>query len=208
MSRHAFFEPDARSRTAAAVRELEKLTSAEVVVALRKSSGSYRAADFLFGGLLALATLAAIVFVPAAIDPVTAPLDALLSFLIGASLCRRMPGLRRRLTRGPVRRTNVATAARAAFVELGVSRTRGRWGVLVYLSMLEREVEVVADIGIDPSALGEEWQRAVEALRAAARRADLEGFLAALGELGPLLGRLHPYSADDVNELPDEVSAR
>ena len=56
------------------------------------------------------------------------------------------------------------TAARAAFVDQGISRTRGRTGILVFVSLFEREVEVVADVGVDPVLLGEDWTRAVAAL--------------------------------------------
>jgi putative membrane protein len=101
----------------------------------------------------------------------------------------------------------VRSAARAAFVDLGISRTSGRWGVLVYVSILERAAEVVPDLGVDLGMMGEEWTRAVKAIHVAAARLDFEAFKAAALALGPVLGKAHPHRDDDVNELPDEVSA-
>jgi putative membrane protein len=92
-------------------------------------------------------------------------------------------------------------------VALGVGRTRDRNGVLVFVSLFERRVGVVADVGIDPRAMGAAWTDAVGALEASlAAGADTERFLAALAALGPPLAAAMPHRDDDVNELPDEVA--
>ena len=207
MSERAFFDADAKTRTVAVVQAIEEQTSAEIVVALRKSSGYYRHADYLCGLGVAVAAVVAVVLVPEPMNPLMLPLDVLLSFALGAAFCARFATIRRLLTRPRRRRENVRTAARAAFHDLGVSRTTGRWGVLVFLSMLERDLEVVPDVGIDLEALGEEWTGTVEAMRQSMRAADFERLLEATRGLGPLLARLHPVRDDDVNELPDELSA-
>jgi uncharacterized membrane protein len=88
----------------------------------------------------------------------------------------------------------------------GVGRLRGRNGILVYASQLERAVVVVPDLGLDVTRLGSAWQAAVDRLEAALTpRLDLDAFEVALRALGPLLGRVLPRSHDDVNELPDAV---
>ncbi len=207
MSERSFYEDQAKTAAKAAVAAIEEQTSAEVVIALRRSSGSYRAADYLFGALLALAALVAILALPSSFRMLAVPVDLAVAFALGALVCSRSPGLRRALTGARQRRAQVEAAAKAAFVDLGVSRTTGRWGVLVYLSMLERDAAVVADVGIDLAAMGEDWPKAVGAIRAAVARRDFEGFRAAALALGPVLGKAHPRRADDVNELPDEVCA-
>ncbi|MGI5865619.1 MAG: hypothetical protein ACOX6T_26655 [Myxococcales bacterium] len=207
MSQRAFFAADAKTKTVEVVQEIERQTSAEVVVALRKSSGYYRHADYLFGFAVALATLVAVVLVPQPMSALTVPLDALVMFVLGAALCAQFPWLRRLLTCARRRRENVRAAALVAFQELGVSRTSGRWGVLVYLSLLERDAEVVLDVGIDEVSLGDDWKRAIAELRVAMKSLDFERVLGAMRALGPLLASVHPVRDDDVNELPDELSA-
>ncbi|MGC4114091.1 MAG: hypothetical protein QM765_05580 [Myxococcales bacterium] len=207
MSERSFYEEQAKAAAKATVEAIEGQTSAEVVIALRKSSGPYRAADFLFGALLALATLVAILVLPASFRLVAVPVDLVVAFIVGVLICSRSPALRRMLTSSKQRRAQVQAAAKAAFVDLGVSRTTGRWGVLVYLSMLERDAEIVTDVGLDLSAMGEEWPKAVAAVREAVGRLDFDGFKAAALRLGSVLGKAHPRRDDDVNELPDEVSA-
>jgi putative membrane protein len=116
--------------------------------------------------------------------------------------------LRRWLTPRSVRLENARSAARTAFVDGRYSRLPQRNAVLVYVALLERHVEVVADLGIRVEALEPGWSATTEALAGALRaQPDLERFLAALRRLGALLGREHPRLPDDVNELPDEVSA-
>lgn len=207
MAQRAFFAPDAKTKTVEVVQEIERQTSAEVVVALRKSSGDYRHADYLFGFAVALATLVAVVLIPKSMNALAVPLDALAMFVVGAVVCARFPSLRRLLTRSRRRRERVRSAALVAFHELGVSRTSGRWGVLVYLSILERDAEIVADVGIDEASLGGEWKKAVAELRAAMKGLDFERVLGAMRALGPILASVHPVRSDDVNELPDELSA-
>lgn len=207
MSQRAFFAADAKTKTVEVVQEIERQTSAEVVVALRKSSGYYRHADYLFGFAVALATLVAVVLVPQPMSALTLPLDALVMFVLGAALCAQSPWLRRLLTCARRRRENVRAAALVAFQELGVSRTSGRWGVLVYLSVLERDAEVVLDVGIDEASLGDDWKRAIAELRAAMKSLDFERALGAMRAFGPVLASVLPVRSDDVNELPDELSA-
>ncbi|HCF58085.1 MAG TPA: hypothetical protein DFS52_08845 [Myxococcales bacterium] len=207
MSQRAFFAPDAKTKTVEVVQEIERQTSAEVVVALRKSSGYYRHADYLFGFAVALATLVAVILVPEPLSALAVPLDALVMFVLGAAFCAQFFGLRRLLTGTRRRRENVRAAALVAFHELGISRTTGRWGVLVYLSILERDAEIVVDAGIDEASLGDDWQRAVAELRAAMGALDFPRVLGAMRALGPVLASAHPVGDDDVNELPDELSA-
>jgi len=102
-------------------------------------------------------------------------------------------------------RANVARSARAAFYDLGISRTSGRNGILVFVSTFERSCVVLPDIGIDVAALGPGWSEACELLDRAVRQGRLPDFFLALRSLGPVLGKTMPRAEDDVNELPDEV---
>src|SRR5438045_3928208 len=74
--------------------------------------------------------------------PAAGGLGAVLAELLPARLIER--GLRER----------VLAAARAAFVELGVHRTRARTGVLVYVSVRERRVELVCDVAVVDKVAG------------------------------------------------------
>lgn len=206
MGIHAFLAPDARRQTTEAIRRLESTTSAEVVVVVRLQSSHHRAADLTAGALVSFASLLVLLFSPAPVALEVLPLDVAASFAIGALLATRSPWVERVLTPARERRRQVHAGACAAFVDHKIGRTRGRTGILVYVSLLERAVEVVADVGVDPATLGPPWTEALAALeRALSPRPDLARFLETLSALGPVLGRVLPRSADDRNELNDEV---
>lgn len=200
-----FYKDEAKKRAAGAVKVVEAQTSAEVVVAVRRRSGDYRIAAYYFGfGAVAVMTLYMLVS-PHVFSIGAIALDAVVAFVLGAILCRHVEMLSRALTRSATLTKNVETAARAAFFDLGISRTSGRNGILVFVSTFERTCAVLTDIGIDVAALGSEFKNGRDAMQSAIKRHDFDGFVAALESLGPVLGKAMPHMADDVNELPDEV---
>jgi putative membrane protein len=203
-----FSDKNAKAEVASAIREVESATSAEVVVAVRPRSGHYRHTDYLVGFASAFAALIVFLFDAHEFDIDWMPIDTLVAFVLGTVLCANAPPLRRALTSPKLMRSNVSTAARAAFVDLKIANTRARSGLLVFVSMFERRVEVVTDSGIDRAALGQSFADAVAALESALRRGpSFLRFTTALRSLGPILASALPRQADDVNELPDEPSA-
>lgn len=205
MGQAAFFKEEAKKRAAQTVKAVEAQTAAEIVIAVRKNAGDYRATDYHFGLLLLLLVVAYMLVAPQVFAVETIVTEGFGAFVLGALLSANVAPLRRLLLRASLLAKNVETAAHAAFYELGISRTSGRNGLLVFVSAFERRCAVVPDIGIAPAKLGKEYADAVLAIEAAARRADLDALLAAVEKLGPVLGKAMPRQADDVNELPDEV---
>ncbi len=196
----AFFTDAARKQVTEAVVDVESHTAAEVVVVVRRTSGTWREVDLAVGAAAGFAVLLLVLFLPKPIPVIAMPVDVALGFLAGAVLSANLSLLKRALLPRRRVRAQVLAMARAAFVEHGVSRTTGRTGILVYVSTFERLVQVVADVGVDPKAV----QAELDALQAClSHGARLDCFLAALRALGTPLGTCLPRSRDDVNELPD-----
>lgn len=200
-----FFREEAKQSTARSVKNVEAQTSAEVVVAVRRRSGDYRVDAYHFGLLLGGLVVAYLLVAPQIFTVGDIALDGALGFGLGLLLALNVSPLLRFLAREKSLAKNVHDAARVAFVELGISRTSGRNGLLVFVSTFEQRAYVVTDVGIDVARLGAKWAEACAALSSAVKRRDLPGFEAALESLGPVLGASMPRAADDVNELPDEV---
>lgn len=202
-----FFAEGARKRVTATIKEVEAGTSAEVVVAVRNASGSYRDIDYLFGFAASFGALLVLLFHPFEFATEGMPFEVVAAFAFGSVFCAKARPLRRALAPRTRRERSCRDAARAAFVELGVGRTRERNGILVLVSLFERRVSLVADVGIDPAKLGPEWGARVAALEGSlAAGASLDRFVDALRALGPVLGAAMPHRDDDVNELSDEVA--
>ena len=200
------FEPAAKERVAGVVAEIEATTSAEVVVRVRSRSGHYRHTDYLVGLSFGLCALLVFLFHPAPFPIRPFPIVFVFTVVVGTLLSAISPPLRRGLTRRELLDHNVRTAARAAFVDDGVSRTKGRTGILVYVSIFERRVELVHDVGVDAGELGEAYASARRTLEnVLVASLDTAPFEAALRRLGPPLAIALPRAEDDVNELSDEV---
>ena len=205
MSERTFFLKESKARVTAMIREVEAQTSAELVVAVKHTSGHYRDVDFLGGFAFALAILCALLFLPVPFAIGAMPIDVVIGFLIGWFFTAHAPVLRRLLLARRRIDAAVHDVACAAFVDRGITRTKGRNGIFVFVSTFERKVEIIADIGIDTSALGEPWRAATASAREAVAGLDFDRFVEALRSLGPALGAAMPHTDDDVNELPDEV---
>lgn len=202
---HARFDDSARDALTSCVREIEQTTDAEVVLVVRARSGSYRHADFLFGALLAFIGLVVLLFSPVEFHPYWVLIDALLLFLLGALLSSRSNALRRLLTREKFRKGVVRTHAAAMFYETGIANTDSETGLLIYLSLLERRVEVIADRGVLKAVPALEWNEELFELHEAGRQADPDALQKALKKLGALLACDLPATGKNPNELPDQA---
>jgi putative membrane protein len=198
-----FFSEEAKAKIVEAVREVESKSSAEIVVSLRARSDDYREIDFGAGLFLALITLVVLIYHPAELDENLMPVETLAAFVFGSIVVNKVSALKRAFTSRKRKRDRTLAAARANFVEAGVSRTRDRSGILVFVSELERAVCVVPDIGIEADKLGDGWKANLDALESSAANLDLGAFVSALTALGPVLGAKYPRREDDTNELPD-----
>lgn len=105
-----------------------------------------------------------------------------------------------------VRAAAVRNRAKQAFLDHGVTETRDRGGVLIFLSELEHQVQILADRGIHERLGVEAWQRHVRTITRAIRedRAG-DGIVAVVQEIGEELATAFPARDDDENELPDGV---
>ncbi len=197
------FDSAARAALTNCIREIEKRTDAELVLVVRARSGSYAAADYLFGALLAFAGLNFLLFSPFNFHQYWVPIDLALLFILGAYVSSRSNAIRRWLTRKGARGKSVRQGAAAMFYEAGIANTKAEMGVLVYLSLLERRLELIADRGILKAVPALEWNQIVFELHQAGKQPHPETLSAGLEKLGVLLAQHIPASAENPNELPD-----
>lgn len=201
-----FLDDAARAALKAAIERIEADSSAEVVIALRRQSSGHLLANLVFGAVAAFAALAYMLYAPHRFSLASILIDP---FIIGLGLgwlVEWLPPLKRRLVPAARRRYAVERGAKATFFDRGVANTRGRSGVLVYLSWLEQQAVVLADSGL-PEAWRDGPRQTLEAELSAAMAAGGVAVARVLQSAGPLLAEAAPRSADDVNELPDTIDA-
>ncbi|GBU19252.1 MULTISPECIES: TPM domain-containing protein [Methylobacterium] len=194
----------ARERIAAAIGRAEAATSAEIVVMVAGRVGRYRSVALLAALLVGLTVPWPLIWFTRWSAADIALMQAIVVLgLLSASLY--LP-LRIALTPIRMRRTQARQAARRAFWSRGLSRTKGRNGLLIHLALAERHAEIVADEGILERVERPVWDEALRHLSAALERGETEaGLIAAVEEVGQVLARVFPGSPDDVDELPNRV---
>jgi len=192
-----------------AVRAVETKSRAEIVLAVRPRSDSYNRGPLLFGVVAGWTFLGFQLFSRVYEFPLNAIfLEPVLIGALATYLAAAIPALTRILASPKKRRQSVERAARATFQERGVGLTRERTGMLLYVSLLEREAFVVADKGITDSVPPEIWKATLSRVESLAREArDGEALARAIREFAEPLAAGLPARADDVDELPDVAEA-
>jgi putative membrane protein len=186
----------------AAVRDVEACSCAEIVVEVRRRSGSYAHADARFASIAAFLALLVLLFSPWPFPPGWVAVDVLAAWVIGLFASRKSDPIRHLVTTARERAEQVRTTAAAVFHERGVDNTAARTGVLVYVSLLEGRLELLADRGVLQAVPSLEWNQLADSARS--RRADADSALAVIRAMQPLLGRCLPVSAGDRDELAND----
>lgn len=104
------------------------------------------------------------------------------------------------------RNAAVRQRALALFAERRIWDTEHNNGVLIYLNLADRGVEIVADRGVARRVDAAAWEAICNALRAACARGQYgPGVIAAVQAVGELLRRHFPLAPGEqrVNEIPD-----
>lgn len=211
------------AQVTAAVTLAERETAGEIVTAVAARSDAYHDAALHWTVLAMLGVIATLAARPDwaialwvladrgwAAPPAGAPLAvalvlATLAFLIVRFGLAYMP-LRLALTPGATKTRRVRRQGLLLFRIGAERRTRGRTGVLIYLSLGERRAEIIADAAIHDRVAADVWGEAMSALLADVRKGRPgDGLAAAVAQVGRVLTEHFPREADDVNELPDRL---
>lgn len=201
----------------AAIGEVEKLTSAEVVPVVASASGRYDRAEDLFSFLLSLLVLGLLWsrlhdVAPSAeawsVSPafgftLPAALSVLvITYFVGIALASRFPLLRLPLIAKQEMREEVERRARETFQRLKIRGTQNATGILIYVSLYEQMVHVVGDDTINTKLTESEWKGLCDIIIAGFKNGKPEeGMRNGILCCGELLARHFPVKPDDKNEL-------
>jgi uncharacterized membrane protein len=94
--------------------------------------------------------------------------------------------------------------AREVFGRLDVWDTALNSGVLIYLQLVDRDIEILADRGISAKVDQATWDAICHRMETAFRAGEFEaGAIEGIREVTALLARYFPSGGADANELPD-----
>jgi putative membrane protein len=201
---------DGHERIEAAIAEAESRTSGEIVPLLVRRSSTIGHVPVLAFCLLLTAFLLA--ELPAVLGDWLgghALIWMAATWILaagGAVLFARFDFVQRMLISQIDEVMQVERRAQLEFYELDLSRTKGRTGVLLMVSLMEHRAVVLADQGISEKLDDEIWREVVDLMIDGVKAKDLAaGMSGAILRCGELLATHFPIAEEDANELRDHL---
>jgi putative membrane protein len=193
-----------RARIADAIRAAEVNTAGEIYVVVAGEAAEFHSIPVLWAALIALIVPWPL-FLLTALPSWIILLLQVLAFVVIATAASHHR-IRHRIVPPSIAGAAARKAAQAQFMAHGVHLTEARTGVLIYVALADRRVEIVADDGINRKVAQSELDQLAQDVVAAARAGVLaEGLVVAVNDAGKLLSRHFPPTAANPNELPNRV---
>ena len=195
--------PEDHAAISDAIRAAEQRTSGQIVCVFAHASSEYAHVPILWASALALLVPWPLIhFTEWSVQRIF--LLQIATFIVAALAFSWMP-LRLALVPKMVRRARAHRAALEQFVIRGISRTKNRTGVLIFVSLAEHYARIIADEGIAQKVHGSEWQAAIDALTSHMSAGHItQGITAAIERCSAVLAA-HAPSDGSPNELPDRL---
>ncbi|KGE72022.1 TPM domain-containing protein [Spirochaeta lutea] len=197
------------------VARMENTTSGEIVPMVVEQSDSYAAAKWR--GVFILATAASLVFLLiwgptrlwgglGLLDLWAFPLVYLGSFALLTGLFELIPAFRRPWILTSEKNDAIAKATLTEFMTNGLGNTRDRTGIIIYISLMEKRVQIYADSGINTKVPQGTWEKPVQMIVSGIKeRRFTDALIQALEYCGSVLAEHCPPRPDDTNELDDLI---
>jgi putative membrane protein len=198
----------------AAVHAAEEKTSGEIVPYVAIRSAAYSVALWRAGVVFGLAAML-IMLAASGLgmgwssgwfeEPAGVAVGTILAALLGVLSTYSLPALRRAMAGRGTLELAVHRRALQAFLDEEVFDTRDRTGILLFVSLFERRIEVLGDAGINAKVSPDEWGDVVHLMRDGVISGALaSGLTAGIERCGALLAEKGvAIRDDDTNELPD-----
>ncbi len=198
------FSTEDEARVSQAITQAERKTSGEIVVVVAARSDAYLYVPPLVGALLSLLVPWVLIYFTG-LSITAIYLTQLGVFLVVTTLLLPVP-VRTALVPLSVKKRHAHQRALEQFLVQNLHTTEGHTGVLIFVSVAEHHVEILADRAIDARVPEGTWKAIIDELTAAiARGQPADGLVAAIAAAGEHLGRHFPPEARNPNELPDHL---
>ena len=218
MAVQKILRPEESERIARAVVAAEEKSGGEIVTAVIAESDDYGFRELFFAVIAGFMILNLVTFFLPSIETLLSARSwgaqsGILPFLPGmagllaggaAYFLAQIPAVDRLIIPGAVMAEAVRRRANRHFMESGAYDTLDQTGVLIFISILERRVELIADRGINARVGAETWNEIVASLSAGISRGELaDPMVMAVEKCGDILAGHIERRQHDTNELDD-----
>jgi putative membrane protein len=197
-----------RSKVTLAIKKAELQTSGEIVVVAAHESDDYIHVPIHIATACALAMpfvmpYLARFFPWSAVSMAWVFAAQLIVFIVFAFILS-LPFCRYFITPNRLMRKYAHRNAATQFLAVNTHGTGGRTGVLIFVSLLERYVEVIGDTAIAQKVTQADWQKIVDQMLPLLRdHKTTDALVLAVEQCGKILATHFPAGSNNPNELPD-----
>jgi putative membrane protein len=201
-----YLTKDDEEKIRRAVAQAESRTHGEIVPMIVHASDHYVHLSVASGIAFAVMAFVIGLTLKPTLHPSWFLVFEVIGYLVG-SLFMQIDGMKRLFLTGREMEAKVFDRALRTFYEHGLHKTRSSTGILIFASLLERRVQLLADRGIHEKVGDAEWRKAADVLtRAMKEKRTGDGFCEAIAVCGDVLARHFPHvpmAGENPNELPD-----
>ncbi|MDP8202418.1 MAG: TPM domain-containing protein [Candidatus Tenebribacter burtonii] len=211
---------DDMKKIGSAVKKAESKTSGEIATAMIKESYNYAIYELIFAVIIGFLYFVIIMFFTGSIEQWLQEKfwDYSVNYLImfyGFStfivitlfyFIGNISSIDRLIVPKKIRQQKIQERSIRYFMESGVYNTKDRTGILIFISIMEHRVELLADSGINEKIPKEKWQNIVDNILAGIKQKQIaKHLIESIDECGNLLAEHFPIKDDDKNELTDDI---
>lgn len=184
---------------------MEKKTSSELVAVVTQKSGDYLYITLLITSLISLLVPFGLLFFAPEMETKSIYEMQLFSFMILLVLLK-MPSVLYVLLPKTVLVKAAKLKAYETFRILGLQKTSNYQAVMIFVSLYEKYVEIIADSAVSAKIDNTLWQNTIDTFLENVKNNQFEeGYIQAIHEIGTLLAEHFPIEKNDKNELPDRL---
>jgi putative membrane protein len=198
-----FLTTEEKARIAETVRRVEHSTSGELVTVIAQRSDDYSLVPWTWSALLAL-MLPGVLQLFDVRPPLVSVYVSQVTLFVAVLLLLQWQPLKMWLVPKAIKQANARRLAREQFFTQKLHLTRERTGVLIFVSVAEHYVEILADEGINNVVHAGAWDEMVANFITHVKAGSTaQGFLETIEACGSYLAGNFPARPDDTNELPN-----
>ncbi len=200
------FNDDFKSHLYETIEEIENNSLVEIVAIFKSKSGNYKDISLWFAVAFMFVTASFLMFSPIEFNVYMIFLFTFISFIIGFLFAELLKPFKRLFISKKRIRKNIELYSRAVFQKGGIRFTNEKIGVLIYVSLFEKKVEIIADRGALTAVPDELWEQINNNFNTIFSFGDVpNAFIKELKRTKAIFAEYILPIENDINELPDDL---
>ena len=200
------FNEDFKAKLYKTIEDIENNSLIEVVAVVKANSGKYRDVSLWVAIVVMFLTYTFFMFSPFVFEVYFIYFFSLLSLILAYLLVELIKPIKRLFTKKKRLIKNTDIYARAVFQKGGIRFTNDKIGMLIYVSLFEKRVKIIADRGAFTLVPNEFWREfKYDFISIFEKDNEADAFIEELKKMKPIFAEYILPIENDINELPDDL---